>query len=176
MKSVEHQIHSLLLQKPVIKVPMFSISDTAYPALELYAPDEVPGMEFPFAGGGIAAGFPSSADSFPEERLSLDSALVRNKAATFFARVRGQSMIDAGIDDGDLLIIDRSLQPSSDKIAVCLVDGEFTVKRLKVEKNAVFLMPENQNFRPLKIEEEDRLIVWGMVTHVIKKVTSPKIG
>ena len=81
---------------------------------------------------GISAGFPSPADDFKQERLSLDSELIKNKEATFFARVSGQSMIDAGLNDNDLLVIDRSLSPTHNRIAVCFLDGEFTVKRLKV--------------------------------------------
>ena len=84
---------------------------------------------------GISAGFPSPADDFKETRISLDDELIQNKEATFFAKVKGQSMIGAGFYDGDLLVIDRSLKPKNYKIAVCFLDGEFTVKRLRVEKS-----------------------------------------
>ena len=88
---------------------------------------------------GISAGFPSPADDFKEIRISLDKELVKNKDATFYARVSGDSMIGAGLDDGDLLIIDRSLYAENGKIAVCLIDGEFTVKRIKKEgKNFIY--------------------------------------
>ena len=89
---------------------------------------------------GISAGFPSPADDFKEVRISLDNELVTNKEATFYARVSGDSMIGAGLDDGDLLVIDRSLNPENGKIAVCLVDGEFTVKRIKKEKDKLYLI------------------------------------
>ena len=85
---------------------------------------------------GISAGFPSPADDFKEVRISLDNELVTNKEATFYARVSGDSMIGAGLDDGDLLVIDRSLNPENGKIAVCLIDGEFTVKRIKKKKRS----------------------------------------
>jgi DNA polymerase V len=79
-------------------------------------------------------------------------------------------MVGAGLDDGDLLVIDRSLEPTDGKIAVCFVDGEFTVKRLKVEKDCVWLMPENKNYAPIQVSEESELIIWGIVTHVLKAV------
>jgi len=119
---------------------------------------------------GISAGFPSPADDFRETRISLDDELIQNKDATFFAKVKGQSMIDAGLDDNDLLVIDRSLEPTNNKIAVCFLDGEFTVKRLRVEKSTVWLQPENPNYPIINITEENDFVIWGIVTNVIKKV------
>ena len=119
---------------------------------------------------GISAGFPSPADDFKEVRISLDNELVTNKEATFYARVSGDSMIGAGLDDGDLLVIDRSLNPENGKIAVCLVDGEFTVKRIKKEKDKLYLIPENKQYKKIEIKEENELIIWGVVEYVIKKV------
>lgn len=123
-----------------------------------------------FFDTGISAGFPSPADDFKQQRLSLDKELIKNKEATFFARVSGQSMINAGLDDNDLLIIDRSLEPQHNKIAVCFLDGEFTVKRLRVEADGVWLQPENDRYKPIKITEENEFVIWGIVTNVIKKV------
>ena len=119
---------------------------------------------------GISAGFPSPADDFKQERLSLDNELIKNKEATFFARVSGQSMIDAGLSDNDLLIIDRSLNPEHNRIAVCYLDGEFTVKRLIVKNGDVWLKPENKNYEAIKITKENDFVIWGIVTNVIKKV------
>jgi len=119
---------------------------------------------------GISAGFPSPAEDFKQERLSLDGILVKNKLSTFYARVSGQSMVDAGLDDNDLLVIDRSLEPAHNKIAVCFLDGEFTVKRLKVDKDEVWLQPENPDYPIIKITEENDFVIWGIVTNVIKKV------
>ena len=119
---------------------------------------------------GISAGFPSPADDFKEIRISLDKELVKNKAATFYARVSGESMVGAGLDDGDLLVIDRSLDPESGKIAVCFVDGEFTVKRIKKEEDRLYLMPENKKYKRIEIKEENELIIWGVVEYVINKV------
>ena len=119
---------------------------------------------------GISAGFPSPADDFKEIRISLDRELVKNEESTFYARVSGDSMIEAGLDDGDLLVIDRSLEPQNDKIAVCFIDGSFTVKRLKVDVDCVYLMSENKNYKPIKVSEGDELLIWGIVTYVVKKV------
>ncbi len=118
----------------------------------------------------ISAGFPSPADDFKEVRISLDKELVKNKEATFYARVEGDSMIGAGIDDGDLLVIDRSIDPVSGKIAVCLINGEFTVKRIIKKNQKIYLKPENKNYKELEIGEESDLIIWGIVEYVIKKV------
>ena len=119
---------------------------------------------------GISAGFPSPADDFKEIRISLDKELVKNEEATFYARVSGDSMQGAGLENGDLLIIDRSIEPSNNKIVVCFVDGEFTVKRIKIESKKVYLIPENKKYSPIEINEENELIVWGIVTYVIKKL------
>ena len=117
---------------------------------------------------GISAGFPSPADDFKEIRISLDNELVKNKEATFYAKVSGDSMIGAGLDDGDLLVIDRSLSPENGKIAICFIDGEFTVKRIIKRKNKIYLKPENKNYKPIEINEESELVVWGIVTYIIK--------
>ena len=121
-------------------------------------------------GQGVSAGFPSPADDFKEVRISLDKELVKNKDATFYARVSGDSMIEAGLDDGDLIVIDRSLDPENGKIAVCFIDGDFTVKRIKKEKNKLYLIPENKRYKTIEINEGDELIIWGIVEYVIKKI------
>ncbi len=119
---------------------------------------------------GISAGFPSPADDFKEIRISLDKELVKNKESTFYAKVSGDSMVDAGLDDGDLLVIDRSLSPENGKIAICFIDGDFTVKRIKKEKDKFYLIPENKNYKKIRIKKEDTLLIWGIVTYVIKKI------
>ena len=119
---------------------------------------------------GISAGFPSPADDFKEIRISLDKELVKNEQATFYARVSGDSMQGAGLENRDLLIIDRSIEPSNNKIAVCFIDGEFTVKRIKIESKKLYLIPENKKYSPIQITEENELIIWGIVTYVIKKL------
>ena len=138
--------------------------------LTFYTPKLPSGNGAIFVDTGISAGFPSPVDDFSESRISLDDELVKNKDTTFYAKVKGQSMIDAGLDDNDLLVIDRSLAPENNKIAVCFLDGEFTVKRLRVEKNEVWLQPENPNYPIINITKENDFMVWGIVTNVIKKV------
>ena len=138
--------------------------------LNFFTPKKENGIGQWLAEEGISAGFPSPADDFKETRISLDRELVKNKEATFYARVSGDSMIEAGLDDGDLLVIDRSKNPENGKIAICLVDGEFTVKRIKKEKDKLYLMPENKNYKPIELKEENELIIWGVVEYVIKKV------
>ena len=138
--------------------------------LNFFIPKKENGIGQWLAEEGISAGFPSPADDFKETRISLDRELVKNKEATFYARVSGDSMIGAGLDDGDLLVIDRSKNPENGKIAICLVDGEFTVKRIKKEKKKLYLMPENKKYKPIELKEENELIIWGVVEYVIKKV------
>ena len=120
---------------------------------------------------GISAGFPSPADDFKEIRISLDRELVKNRDATFYARVSGESMENAGLSNGDLIIIDRSLQAENNKIAVCFLDGEFTVKRIIKKGEKLFLKPENNRYKEVEINENNELLIWGIVTYVIKSIT-----
>ena len=119
---------------------------------------------------GISAGFPSLTEDIEGEKISLDDALIKNKDTTFYAKVKGQSMINAGLNDDDLLVIDRSLEATDKKIAVCYIDGEFTVKRLRVQNDEIWLQPENPNYPIINITEDNDFMIWGIVTNVIKKV------
>ena len=139
-------------------------------SLQFFTPKTSKSTGAIFIDIGISAGFPSPADDFTETRISLDEELITNKEATFFAKVNGQSMIGAGLDDKDLLVIDRSLEPENNRIAVCFLDGEFTVKRLKVSDGHVWLQPENPEYPSIKITEENDFVILGIVTSVIKKV------
>ena len=138
--------------------------------LTFFIPDFENTQELPFISSGIKAGFPSPAADFDGSKISLDNVLVKNREATFYAKASGNSMIGAGIDDGDILVIDKSLEPQNNKVAVCFIDGEFTIKRIKIEKDCVYLMPENKNYQPIKVTEENELIIWGIVTYVIKSI------
>lgn len=138
--------------------------------LTFFRPDSENPIELPFITAGIKAGFPSPAADFDGTRISLDTVLIKNREATFYAKASGTSMTGAGIDDGDILVIDRSLEPQNNKVAVCFLDGEFTVKRIKIIKEEVLLMPENKAFEPIRITEENELIIWGIVTYVVKKL------
>lgn len=116
----------------------------------------------------VQAGFPSPAEDYADIDLDLNKHLVKHPASTFFVRVEGDSMIDAGIKDGSLLVVDKSLKPTNNKIVVAVVDGEFTVKRLKITGNGFLLVPENKKFSPIKITENS--YIWGVVTSIINEL------
>jgi len=145
------------------------ISTHITPTLEFYTPDFSTEVELPYIDAGLRAGFPSPADDFIEISIDINKEYIKNRDTTFFAKVKGNSMVNAGIFDGDLLIIDKSLEPQNDKIAVCQIDGSFTVKRIKIEKDLVWLIAENEDFKPIKVTTENDLIIWGIVTASIKK-------
>lgn len=136
--------------------------------LDFYTPDFSTELELPYVDVGISAGFPSPADDFIELTIDLNRELIKHKDSTFFAKVKGNSMKNAGIFDGDLLIIDKSLAPQDGKIAICQIDGDFTVKRIKKENDVVWLIAENEDYKPIKVTEENELMIWGIVIHSIK--------
>lgn len=138
--------------------------------LTFFVPDFTSELKIPYIKEGVSAGFPSPAADFSENNIDLNKELSENPLATFYIKVKGNSMIDAGINDKDVLVVDRSLEPRDNKIAICFVDGEFTVKRIKVEKDCLYLLPENPNYEPIKVTEENQLIIWGIVTYVIKAI------
>lgn len=138
--------------------------------LSFYKPDFESELRIPFIPDGVSAGFPSPAADFMENNIDLNKELSENPLATFYIKVKGNSMIDAGIENEDVLIVDRSIEPQDNKIAICYIDGEFTVKRIKLQKDFLYLMPENSNYTPIKVTEENELIIWGIVTYVIKKI------
>lgn len=117
-----------------------------------------------------SAGFPSPAIDFMEKNIDLNTALCKNPLATFYIKVKGNSMIDADINDKDVLVVDRSLEPQNNKIAICFIDGEFTVKRIQLEQDCLYLIPQNPNFPSIKVTEANQLIIWGIVSYVKKKV------
>ena len=118
----------------------------------------------------IRAGFPSPAQDYVEGGIDLNKELVKNPATTFFGRVSGDSMTGAGIDDGDLIVIDKSISASEGDVAVCFVDGEFTLKRIHVEKDVLWLVPENPKYKKIKVTSDQNFMVWGVVTYAIKDV------
>ena len=138
--------------------------------ISFFKPNLDESHSIPFTSNNISAGFPSPADDFKEIRISLDKELVKNGDATFYAKVSGDSMINAGLSDGDLIVIDRSLNPEHNKIAVCFIDGDFTVKRIIKKEGDLYLKPENKNYKPIKIDVENQLQIWGIVTYVIKSL------
>lgn len=136
--------------------------------IDFYTADTDSELTRPLIDQSISAGFPSPANDFLDISIDLNKELIKNPSATFYGRVKGNSMKDAGIDDGDLLIIDKSLEVSDGKIAVCFIDGEFTIKRIRLEKDCCWLMPANDNYNPIKVTEDNEFVVWGIVRHVIK--------
>ena len=118
----------------------------------------------------VQAGFPSPADDFVEKSLDLNELLIEHPAATFFVRVQGTSMKDAHIHDGDVLIVDKSKEATSGSIVVAVLNGEFTVKRIQMQGEAVLLVPENKKFSPIAVTREMDFQVWGVVTYVIHKI------
>ncbi|HNR64262.1 MAG TPA: translesion error-prone DNA polymerase V autoproteolytic subunit [Thermotogota bacterium] len=137
---------------------------------EVYLPDLYTSYHIPMAGSKISAGFPSPADDYMEVGLDLNEELIKNPAATYFVRVSGDSMIDAGIHDHDILIVDRSIEAREGKIVIAILDGELVVKRLQRVKDQLFLVPENKKFRPIPIHPESDFLIWGTVTNVIHSV------
>ena len=127
-------------------------------------------LVLPVADGGIRAGFPSPAQDYLESGIDLNKELVKNPSSTFFGRVSGDSMAGAGIEDGDLIVIDKSISASEGDIAVCFVDGEFTLKRIHIENDFVWLVPENPKYRRIKVTPDQNFMVWGVVTYSIKDV------
>lgn len=138
--------------------------------IEFFSAETTIELDLPFVEYGISAGFPSPADDFLDISIDLNKELIQNPSATFYGRVKGDSMVDAGLSDGDLLIIDKSLEPTNDKIAVCFIDGEFTVKRIRIERDIIWLIAENKNYKPIKVTSDNDFIIWGIVTTVIKSV------
>lgn len=139
--------------------------------LEIFSADISSELNLPFIITGISAGFPSPAEDYLEETIDLNKEIVRNPTSTFYAKVKGISMIDAGIYPEDILVIDKSLTAKDNDIVVSHIDGEFVLKRIKIDKatNSVFLMPENKMYKPLRITEENDFLVWGVVTYIFKK-------
>ena len=122
--------------------------------------------------GDIKAGFPSPAEDI-HEKLDLIRLLVRHRSSTFFFRVDGVSMVDSGMDEGDIIIVDRSIDPYNNCKAVCYIDGEYTVKRVEIGEDCAHLMPANANntsYRPIEVTAENNFLIWGVVTWVIKKM------
>lgn len=125
-----------------------------------------------FLDNKVPAGFPSPAQDSDSDSLDLNRELIHSPESTFCARVSGDSMIDCGIGDGDLLIIDKALSPHDGSIAVCFIDGDFTVKRIAILNDGLYLMPANKNYPPIHVPEGSNFQVWGIVTHIIKTVNN----
>ena len=118
----------------------------------------------------VSAGFPSPARDYSEKLIDLNELLTPNSASTYFLRVDGYSMINANIQHNDILVVDRSIEPQNNMIIIAVIDGEITVKRLKIKDNGYWLYPENEKFKPVKIEEWMDFMIWGVVVWVLHKL------
>ena len=143
-------------------IPKYDASIT-----EIYGFDQKSKIFRPLFMCGISAGFPSPADDYIERLLDLNELLIKNPPATFFVKVAGDSMTGAGINDGDILIVDRSIEATNRKIVITAVNGELTVKRLVKKNTSCSLVAENPNYESLEINEESQCEIWGVVTSVI---------
>ncbi len=126
-------------------------------------------VRIPLFGHKVVAGFPSPAGDYVEDSLSLDESLIQHREFTFFVRAKGNSMVDAGIFDGDLLVVDKSLAPLPGHIVIAAVNGELTVKRLARQGDAFVLKPENPRFSAIRLREGEDLEIWGVVTASIRR-------
>jgi len=140
----------------------------ATPKIDFFTANTASDLSLPLAEG-IKAGFPSPAQDYIDLAFDLNKELVKNPSSTFYGRVRGDSMVDEGINDGDILVIDKSLPPADGRKAVCYIDGEFTLKTIRIKKDVIYLMPANPAYKPIKVTEENDFVVWGIVTYVIHK-------
>ena len=145
--------------------PIKTTDELAFYTLETENLDNITLFE-----GSVPAGFPSPADDAMDLDLNLHDHLVRNPADTFCVKAIGESMKDAGIKSGDVMLVDRAIEPQNRSIVLAVIDSEFTVKRVNVSDDKLYLMPENENFTPIEITEEMDFKVWGVVTYVIHKV------
>lgn len=140
--------------------------------LQLYKCDTKRHLQLLYAETGIHAGFPSPAQDYMELSIDLNEELIKNPTSTFFGRVAGDCLKDAGVDEGDIIVIDKSLLPRNGDMVVCFLDGEFTlrfIEKREGEKDIVWLLPANSEHEPIRVTAENDFIVWGVVTYTIKQ-------
>lgn len=138
--------------------------------LKIFEADLRSELERPIADSGVRAGFPSPAQDYPGRAIDLNRELVAHPESTFYGRVEGDSMEEAGIFDGDIMVIDRSVEPRDGDVAVCRVGGEYTVKYVELHSDHAILIPANPAYRPMRADAADGFGIWGIVTYVIHKV------
>lgn len=146
-------------------------STNEYKEIEIFSGSFDTDMELPYADAGVRAGFPSPAQDYMDRTLDFNKELIRHPAATFYAKVVGQSMIDAGIDEGDIVVIDRALDPRQGDVVVAYINGEFTMKYLDMtdkEHDIIWLRAGNPSYPDFRLTPDDDLRVWGVVSKVIK--------
>ena len=138
--------------------------------LEIFKAATESELELEYADGGIQAGFPSPAQDYAGETIDLNRDLIEHPASTFYGRVVGDSMREEGINEGDILVIDKSIEPEDGDLAVCCLDGDFTLKRIKFDRGSqrLYLMPSNHNYQPIEVTADNEFMVWGVVLYTIK--------
>lgn len=140
--------------------------------LQIYSTDTSTIVDLPFVDSGIKAGFPSPAQDYLTDSIDLNKELIRHKETTFLARVSGTSLTDAGICDGDLIVIDKSLEVKNGDFVVAYIDGEFTLKEFRLDETnqCAWLIPHNKDYAPIKVTEENDFMIWGVLTYTIKQL------
>ena len=136
--------------------------------INLYSSEITTGVDVSFVDTGIKAGFPSPAQDYLTGSIDLNKELIRHKETTFLAKVSGTSLQDAGICDGDIIVVNKSLEAKTGDFVVAFIDGEFTVKRIKIEKGFIWLIAENKDYQPIKVTKDNEFLIWGIVINVIK--------
>ncbi|NGX39245.1 MAG: LexA repressor [Chlamydiae bacterium] len=139
--------------------------------LQICKAHHIPGLPLPLFSHTVEAGFPSPAEGYLDETIDLNQLLIAHPTATFFVRVMGESMNQAGILPGDVLVVDRSIEPQNRSIVLAVINAEFTVKRLLKKEKKLFLAPENSSFSPIEITSETDFKIWGVITYVIHKAS-----
>ena len=142
--------------------------------IKIYYSEVESNIPLPYINEGIQAGFPSPAQGYISESIDLNSDLIEHPVSTFYGKVVGDSMVEEGIESGDILIIDRSLEPQNLDLAVCCLDGDFTLKRIKISNDKVWLLPSNKCYESILVTEDNNFAIWGIVTYVIKKYRRPR--
>ena len=139
--------------------------------LHIYSADLTSELNLPYVDCGIKAGFPSPAQDYLTESIDLNKTLIKHSETTFYAKVSGDSMKDVGISDGDLVVIDKSLEAQSGDYVAAYIDGEFTLKQFKMDEanHCAWLIPANPNYEPIKVTEDNDFLVWGVITSCIKQ-------
>lgn len=138
--------------------------------LQIFKAETESQLELEYADAGIRAGFPSPAQDYVGETIDLNRDLIRHPASTFYGRVVGDSMSGEGITEGDILVIDKSIEPEDGDLAVCCLDGDFTLKRIKMDRRTrrLYLMPSNSAYKPIEVTPDNEFMVWGVVLYTIK--------
>ncbi len=140
--------------------------------LHIYSADPSTVLELPFVDDGIKAGFPSPCQDYITESIDLNKEIIRHKETTFLAKVSGNSLMDAGICDGDIIVIDKSLEVNDGDFVVAYIDGEFTLKEFRKDRNneCGWLIPHNSMYSPIKVTKDNDFMIWGVLTYTIKKL------